>query len=336
MAQNIAIVGATGAVGAELIRLLEQRSYPVDTLRLFASSKSAGRRIEFNGEELLVKELTPNAFKGIDIAFFATGGPHSKEVAPVAVKAGAIVIDNSSAFRLDEHTPLVVPEVNPEAVFAHRGIIANPNCATTQMVVALNPLHQHSRIKRIIVSTYQAVSGAGREAIDELTNQLRAFVRGDSLVPNVFPATIGLNVIPQIDVFSDNGYTGEEIKMVHETKKILGDPEIKVSATCVRVPVLRAHSEAIHIETEAQISVAVARELLSAAPGIKVIDQHKPGGYPTPAEVSETNYTWIGRIREDLSHPNGLVWWVVADQLWKGAALNAIQIAELLRQENRK
>ncbi len=330
MNPNVAIAGATGAVGAEFLKLLEARDFPIRQLRLLASARSVGKTLRFRGEDLPVEELTPNAFEGIDIAFFSAGGDRSKEFAPHAVKAGAVVIDNSSAFRMDASVPLVVPEINPEEAFGHQGIIANPNCSTIQMVVALNPLHQAAGLKRVVVSTYQAVSGAGAKGMEELQQQIRAWARDEPMQVQAFPAQIAFNLFPHIDVFQDNGYTKEEMKMVLETQKIMSLPGLPVSATCVRVPVLRAHSEAIWIETERPLSPEEARSILQQAEGIQVVDEPKAGGYPMPWDVAETLDTYVGRIRKDLSHPNGLTFWVVADQLYKGAALNAIQIGELL------
>jgi len=331
MAQyNVTIVGASGAVGNELIRILDGKKFPIKKLTLLASKRSAGKTIQSERGKLTIEEFSVDKFKGQDYVFFATSGSHAQEYAPQAAEAGAVVIDNSSAFRLNENVPLVVPEVNPEAAFEHQGIIANPNCSTIQMVVALNPLHRFSRIKRIVVSTYQAVSGAGQDAINELNQQLKAALAGEEVNVEQFTKQIAFNVIPHIDVFQENGYTKEEMKMVHETWKIMGDSDIKISANCVRVPVVRAHSEAINIETEAFIGEQKARELLEQAQNIKVVDERADGGYPTPIEVSETMETYVGRIREDISCNNGLALWCVADQLWKGAALNAVQIAELL------
>jgi len=327
---NVAIVGATGAVGAEFLKLLEIRESPLKSLRLLASARSAGKTLKFKGEDIVVEELTANSFKGIDVAFFSAGAIRSKEFAPHAANAGAVVIDNSSAFRMDEGIPLVVPEVNPEAAKTHQGIIANPNCSTIQMVVALNPLHQATTIKRIIVSTYQAVSGAGITGREELIGQVKAYAEGKPLVAEAFSAQIAFNAIPHIDVFQDNGYTKEEMKMVYETQKIMSVPDLKITATCVRVPVLRAHSEAITIETELPLSPEEARSILEHAPGCKVKDVRQDGGYPLAWDVTETYETYVGRIRRDLVFDNGLSLWVVADQLYKGAALNAIQISELL------
>ena len=332
MSQHVAIAGATGAVGTEFLKLLEARDFPMKSLRLLASSRSAGSKLKFRGENLEVEELTPKSFKGIDIAFFSAGGSRSKEFAPHAVDSGAVVIDNSSAFRMDEKVPLVVPEINPKQAFEHQGLIANPNCSTIQMVVALNPIHRAANIQRVVVSTYQAVSGAGASAMEELKQQLRAWANDESMKQEVFPTQIAFNLFPHIDVFQDNGYTKEEMKMVHETRKIMNAPNMQISATCVRVPVLRAHSEAVWFETEKPLSESEARELFEKEPGIVVQDERESGGYPTPSHITETQETYVGRIRKDISHPNGLTFWVVADQLYKGAALNAIQIAEVLQQ----
>ena len=330
MSQVVAIAGATGAVGTEFIKLLEQRNYPLQKLKLLASARSVGKQLRFRDQTLMVEELRPEAFQDVDVAFFSAGGDRSKEFAPAAVEAGALVIDNSSAFRMEEGVPLVVPEINAEASRRHKGLIANPNCSTIQMVVALNPLHQESPLQRVVVSTYQAVSGAGASGMQELLDQVRDYTQGKPLAIQAFPKQILFNLIPHIDVFQENGYTKEEMKMVLETRKIMSIPELPVSATCVRVPVLRAHSESIWVETETKISEARARELFVQAPGIQLVDERKPGGYPVPWEASETFDTYVGRVREDLSHPHGLTFWCVADQLYKGAALNAIQIAEVL------
>ena len=332
MSQHVAIAGATGAVGTEFLKLLEARDFPMKSLRLLASSRSAGSKLKFRGENLEVEELTPKSFKGIDIAFFSAGGSRSKEFAPHAVDSGAVVIDNSSAFRMDEKVPLVVPEINPKQAFEHQGLIANPNCSTIQMVVALNPIHRAANIQRVVVSTYQAVSGAGASAMEELKQQLRAWANDEPMKQEVFPTQIAFNLFPHIDVFQDNGYTKEEMKMVHETRKIMNAPNMQISATCVRVPVLRAHSEAVWVETEKPLSESEAHELFEKEPGIVVQDERESGGYPTPWHITETQETYVGRIRKDISHPNGLTFWVVADQLYKGAALNAIQIAEVLQQ----
>ena len=330
MSQRVAIAGATGAVGAEFLKLLEARDFPLKSLKLLASARSVGKEIVFKGETLIVEELKQDSFKDVDLAFFSAGAARSKEFAPHAADAGAVVIDNSSAFRMDEGIPLVVPEVNADAAFQHKGIIANPNCSTIQMVVALNPLHQAARVKRVIVSTYQAVSGSGAAAMQELIDQVRAYSRNEPMIVKEYPVQIAFNLIPHIDIFMDNGYTKEEMKMVHETRKIMSAPEMQIAATCVRVPVLRAHSESINIETEKKWTAEEAKAILEKAPGIVVKDIREPGGYPVPWDVTETYDTYVGRIREDISVENGLAFWVVADQLYKGAALNAIQIAEIL------
>ena len=313
MSQHVAIAGATGAVGTEFLKLLEARDFPMKSLRLLASSRSAGSKLKFRGENLEVEELTPKSFKGIDIAFFSAGGSRSKEFAPHAVDSGAVVIDNSSAFRMDEKVPLVVPEINPKQAFEHQGLIANPNCSTIQMVVALNPIHRAANIQRVVVSTYQAVSGAGASAMEELKQQLRAWANDEPMKQEVFPTQIAFNLFPHIDVFQDNGYTKEEMKMVHETRKIMNAPNMQISATCVRVPVFRAHSEAVWVETEKPLSESEARELFEKEPGIVVQDERESGGYPTPWHITETQETYVGRIRKDISHPNGLTFWVVAD-----------------------
>ncbi len=333
MEHRVAIAGATGAVGTELIKLLEQRSFPLSELRLLASKRSVGKKLPFKGEMIEVQELTTNAFEGIDIAYFSAGASRSTEFCPAAVKAGSVVIDNSSAFRMDEEVPLVVPEVNPEAAFSHQGIIANPNCTTIQMVVALKPLHDAAMIRRVVVSTYQSVSGSGAAGMSELEQQVADYAAEKPLVSNVYPVQIAFNVIPHVDVFMENGYTKEEMKMVNETRKIMSAPDMMVSATCVRVPVFRAHSEAVNVELEKKLSAVEARKLFEKAPGIRVKDTSEPGGYPTPHEVTESFQTWVGRVREDISVENGIAFWVVADQLFKGAALNAIQIGELLLSE---
>ena len=288
MSQHVAIAGATGAVGTEFLKLLEARDFPMKSLRLLASSRSAGSKLKFRGENLEVEELTPKSFKGIDIAFFSAGGSRSKEFAPHAVDSGAVVIDNSSAFRMDEKVPLVVPEINPKQAFEHQGLIANPNCSTIQMVVALNPIHRAANIQRVVVSTYQAVSGAGASAMEELKQQLRAWANDEPMKQEVFPTQIAFNLFPHIDVFQDNGYTKEEMKMVHETRKIMNAPNMQISATCVRVPVLRAHSEAVWVETEKPLSESEARELFEKEPGIVVKDERESGGYPTPWHITES------------------------------------------------
>ena len=288
MSQHVAIAGATGAVGTEFLKLLEARDFPMKSLRLLASSRSAGSKLKFRGENLEVEELTPKSFKGINIAFFSAGGSRSKEFAPHAVDSGAVVIDNSSAFRMDEKVPLVVPEINPKQAFEHQGLIANPNCSTIQMVVALNPIHRAANIQRVVVSTYQAVSGAGASAMEELKQQLRAWANDEPMKQEVFPTQIAFNLFPHIDVFQDNGYTKEEMKMVHETRKIMNAPNMQISATCVRVPVLRAHSEAVWVETEKPLSESEARELFEKEQGIVVQDERESSGYPTPWHITET------------------------------------------------
>ncbi|MFH0925936.1 MAG: aspartate-semialdehyde dehydrogenase [bacterium] len=327
---NIAVVGATGVVGREMITTLEERAFPVDKLELLASTRSAGSAVEFNDQDIIVQVLTPDSFKGIDIALFSAGASVSKEFAPLAVKAGAVVIDNSSAFRMEEEVPLVVPEVNPKDIENHKGIIANPNCSTIQMVVALKPIHDKARIKRIVVSTYQAVSGTGKKAIDELLEQVKALLSFQEPVVKIYPYQIAFNCLPQIDVFLENGYTKEEMKMVNETKKIMGDNSIRVSATTVRVPVFISHSESVNIETEQKITANEARKLLSNAPGVEVIDNPNQSEYPLAINAAGKDEVFVGRIREDLSIAHGLNMWIVADNLRKGAALNAVQIAEHL------
>jgi len=334
----VAVVGATGAVGQEMIKTLEQRNFPIRELRLFASERSEGKKLKFKGEEIPVEVLKEDVFKKykIEIALFSAGASTSKVFSPIAASSGTIVIDNSSAFRMDDDVPLVIPEVNPEDVKYHKGIIANPNCSTIQMLVALKPIYDYSRIKRIIVSTYQAVSGAGGMAIQELEDELKTYVGGgrNALLNfkfSKFPYPIALNVIPRIDIILDNLYSKEEMKIVNETKKILHDPDIKVSSTTVRVPVIKGHSEAVWIETEAKVTPEKARELLSNAKGVKLMDDPFNDVYPTPLLYGhDTDDVYVGRIREDISTENGLVMWIVADNLRKGAALNAVQIAELL------
>ncbi len=325
---NIAVVGAPGLVGGEFLRILEGWSIPINSLRLYASDRSAGKRLPFRGDELLVEETTDNSFQGIDVALFSAGADVSKRFSPVAVQAGAVVVDNSSAFRMDPQSPLVVPEVNPDDLKGHRGIIANPNCSTIQMVVALNPLHQVNPIKRIIVSTYQAVAGTGSAAVEELNQQIRQVMKGEETSPEVYPHQIAFNVIPFVDGFLDNGYTVEEWKMITETRKIMHLPDLPVSATCVRVPVYLSHSEAVNVEFTHPMSPQEAREILSHAPGVEVVDDPSRQMYPLPLSATGRDEVLVGRIREGLSHPNSLAMWIVADDLRKGAALNAIQIAE--------
>jgi len=330
---NVAIVGVTGAVGNVFLSILEERNFPVKNLIPLASSRSVGKKINFKREKFEVKELKKDSFKNVDIALFSAGAARSLEFAPYAAQSGAIVVDNSSAFRMDKEVPLVVPEVNPKDVKKHKkGIIANPNCSTIIMVVALKPIYDISRIKRVIVSTYQAVSGAGAKGIMELQDQIEKIInkKEHEIVNDIFPQRIAYNVIPHIDVFLENGYTKEEMKMVNETRKIFGDETIKISATAVRVPVLTSHSEAINVETERKITVSECREAFKKAQGIKLKDDFKNKIYPTTIDSSGKDYVFVGRIREDISCDNGLCMWVVGDQLRKGAALNAVQIAELL------
>lgn len=326
---NVAIVGATGAVGQEFLKILAERNFPVGELRLLATKRSAGKKISWQNRELEVQETTHDSFKGIDIALFA-GGSASTEYAPAAVQSGAIVIDNSSAFRLDPNVPLVVPEVNPEDVKWHKGIIANPNCSTIIMVVALKPIFDIAGIRRVVVSTYQAVSGAGREGIEELEGQVKAWAKEEEIISNVFPYQIAFNVIPRIDVFQEGDYTKEEWKMVKETRKIFHVPEMAITATTVRVPVLRSHSESINIETERKVSVDEVKQALGKAPGVIIIDSPKEDRYPMPLYSADTDEVYVGRIREDFSIEKGINLWVAGDQIRKGAATNAVQIAELL------
>jgi aspartate-semialdehyde dehydrogenase len=329
---NVAIAGATGAVGELLIQVLEERNFPVGEMRYLASSRSAGKTMQWKGEDVVVQELTEDSFDGIDIALFSAGGGRSKEFAPAAVKAGAVVVDNSSAFRMEADVPLVVPEVNPEDVgrYTERGIIANPNCTTIIMIVALKPLHDFANVKRVVVSSYQSSSGAGAQAMEELIQQTKDWVAGEKIDVSAFQHQLLFNVIPHVDSFADNGYTKEEMKMHNETRKMLHNDEIQVSATCVRVPVLTAHSEAVSIETDKEITPEKARELLAAAPGVEVMDDPAANSYPMPLFVGGQDICYVGRIRSDYSAPNALTFWVVGDQLRKGAATNTVQIAEIL------
>lgn len=328
-AYNVAIAGASGAVGETFLQILEERNFPIRNLTLLASARSVGKKLKFKGEDYTVEELTHDSFKDIDIALFSAGGARSLEFAPSAAKAGALVIDNSSAFRMEKDVPLVVPEVNPQDAFKHNGIIANPNCTTIIMVVALKPLHDYSKIKRVVVSSYQSASGAGAKAMEELMQQARDWAAGKELKVENFVHQLLFNVIPHIDKFTENGYTKEEMKMFNETRKIMGDNEIKVTATCVRVPTLSAHSEAVTVETEKEISVEKARELFASAKGLQLMDNPDKNEYPMPLFVAGKDDCYVGRIRKDISAENSLNFWVVGDQLRKGAALNAIQIAEL-------
>lgn len=325
---KVAIVGATGLVGQEFTRILAQRNFPIKELSLLASDRSAGKKLDFNGRTIEVKETTPESFEDIDLALFSAGADISRHFSPIAAKKGAVVIDNSSAFRMENGVPLVVPEVNIDDAKNHKGIIANPNCSTIQMVVALNPLHQFNPIKRVVVSTYQAVSGSGTPAIEALTEQSHTVLEGQPVTPHVYPHQIAFNLLPEIDIFLDTGYTKEEWKMMAETRKIMHLPELALSATCVRVPVFVSHSEAVNIEFEHPISAEDARAVLAKAPGVRVLDDPTISLYPHPWMTAGTDETWVGRIRQDSSHPKGLAIWVVADNVRKGAALNAVQIAE--------
>jgi len=329
---HVAVVGATGAVGNEMIRILEERHFPVRALTLLASERSQGKYLAYQGEQLPVQVLKDDSFGGVEIGLFSAGGGISERFAPVAARAGCVVIDNTSAFRMVPEIPLVVPEVNPEAIalYNNRGIIANPNCSTIQMVVALKPIHDAVRIKRIVVSTYQAVSGTGKKAIEELDLQTRALMNSQEPVVKVYPHRIAFNCLPHIDVFLENGYTKEEMKMVNETKKIMNDPSIAVTATTVRVPVFYGHSESVNVETEKKITPDQVRELLSKAPGVTVIDNPAERQYPLAIHAAGKDDIFVGRIRQDESIPNGINMWIVSDNIRKGAALNAVQIAEIL------
>ena len=329
---NVAIVGASGAVGQEFLRVLDEQNFPIDELTLFGSQRSAGRKYTFRGKEYTVKELKHNDdFKGVDVAFVSAGGSTSVEFAETITRHGALMIDNSSAFRMDKDVPLVVPEVNGEDAFnAPRGIIANPNCTTIQMVVALKPIKDISKIKRVHVATYQAASGAGATAMAELEEQNAQLVRGEEPTVEKFAYQLAYNLIPHVDVFTDNGYTKEEMKMFNETKKIMHEPDIQVSAMCVRVPVLRAHSEAVWIETEKPVSVEEARKAFEAGEGLVVVDAPSEKKYPMPLFVAGKDPVYVGRIRKDIANENGLSFWIVGDQIKKGAALNAVQIAQYM------
>jgi aspartate-semialdehyde dehydrogenase len=329
---DVCVLGATGAVGEAMLSILEQRKFPVRNLYPLASSRSAGSTVNFKGKDLSVIDVEGFDFSKTQIGLFSAGASVSEKYAPNAAAAGCVVIDNTSQFRYDRDIPLVVPEVNPHAVaqYKNRGIIANPNCSTIQMVVALKPIHDAVGIARINVATYQAVSGTGKEAIDELAEQTRALFNHKDAVIEVYPKRIAFNVLPHIDMFMENGYTKEEMKMVWETRKIMEDDSIQVNPTAVRVPVFYGHSEAVHIETRKKITAAAARALLEKAPGVIVLDKREPGGYPTPLDAAGNDATYVGRIREDISHPLGLDLWVVSDNVRKGAALNSVQIAEIL------
>lgn len=326
----VAVVGATGAVGNEMIKTLTQRQFPVERLRLFASERSEGKIMEFGDNEIPVETLNEKSFEGIDIALFSAGAERSRIWAPVAARSGCVVVDNSSEWRMDPEVPLVVPEVNPHDLKWHKGIIANPNCSTIQMVIVLKPIHDAATIKRVVVTTFQSVSGTGQKAIDELLQQTTDLLSFKEFKCNVYPYQIAFNVLPHIDKFLDNGYTKEEMKMVNETKKILGDNSIRLTATTVRVPVFRCHSESLNIETEKKVLPNEVRAILSTAPGVIVYDVPEKNIYPIPIDVAGSDDTYVGRIREDESTENGINIWIVADNLRKGAALNAVQIAEKL------
>jgi aspartate-semialdehyde dehydrogenase len=327
---HVAIVGATGAVGAELIQLLEQREFPLRGLKLLASPKSAGKTVKFKGEDIAVEALSEDSFRSVDIALFSAGAGTSREYAQHAVSAGAVVIDNSSAFRMELDVPLVVPEINPADIQKHRGIIANPNCTTIIALMALYPLHQVFRVKRVIAASYQAVSGAGARAIRELSIQSKSFFSGESVTPEIFPHTIAFNVLPQVDAFLENGYTKEELKFVNESRKIMHHPTLRASITCVRVPVFRAHSIAVHAEFKEPVSVERARDVLAKFQGLELVDDPSSKKYPMPLLATGKNNCQVGRLRSDSALDNGLAFWVCGDQLLKGAALNALQIAEML------
>ncbi|MBW1841463.1 MAG: aspartate-semialdehyde dehydrogenase [Deltaproteobacteria bacterium] len=332
---NVAVAGATGVVGTQMIACLEERNFPVKSIKFLASRRSVGRKLEFRGKQVAVEELTEQSFKGSDIALFSAGGSTSKTFAPVAARDGCVVVDNSSAWRMDPDVPLVVPEVNPDALagYKKKGIIANPNCSTIQMVVALFPIYKKSGIKRIVVSTYQSVSGTGKDAIDELFDQTRAILNMKDYERKVYPHPIAFNCLPHIDVFEDTGYTKEEMKMVSETRKIFNDDTIGITATTVRVPVFYGHSESINVETKEPISAEAVKVLLETAPGVKVVDVPGENRYPLATDAAGQDDTLVGRIRDDASIPNGINMWVVADNIRKGAATNTVQIAEVLAKE---
>jgi aspartate-semialdehyde dehydrogenase len=325
---KVAILGATGMVGQEFIKVLEQRNFPMESISLLASDRSAGKKLFINHREVVVEEVTPKSFKDVEIALFSAGAEVSRYFSPIAAQSGAVVVDNSSAFRMDPKVPLVVPEVNVDDIKWHKGIIANPNCSTIQMVVALYPLHKVNPIKRIVAATYQAVSGTGAAAVEELTEQAKQVLEGQTTVPHVYPHQIAFNLLPEIDVFLDNDYTKEEWKLVEETRRIMHADDIAISAFCVRVPVFIGHSEAVHVEFSQPISPDEARRILAHAPGVKVLDDPAISLYPQPWSAAGTDEVFVGRIHRDASHLNGLVMWIVADNLRKGAALNAVQIAE--------
>lgn len=327
---SVAVVGATGAAGQTTLRILEERKFPIRELRCFASERSVGKTVTFQGEAVVIRKVEPEAFRGVEIAFCSAGSAQSKEYVPAIVKAGAVVVDKSSAFRMDPEVPLVVPEINPHAVRGHRGIVACPNCTTIITVMPLKPLHDAGRLRRVVATSYQAVSGAGVNGIEDLRQQTLAWARGEAIVARHFPHQIAFNLIPHIDKFGPDGYTGEEMKLVNEARKILEAPQLLISPTTVRVPVFTCHSIAINAETEEKVGAARARELFARFPGLRLWDDPAAQRYPMPVHVEGQDDCWVGRVREDLSHPSGLTFWVVGDQLRKGAATNAVQIAELL------
>ena len=327
---RVGVAGATGAVGLEMLSVLETRSFPAESVRVMASSSDEERSLRFRGSDLPVVELSGSSLAGLDIVFFATGAAVSREFVPIVVESGGVAIDNSRAFRMEPDVPLVVPEVNPEALASHEGIVANPNCSTIQMVLALKPLADEAGLRRVVASTYQSVSGTGLAAVRELREQSEAVLRGEPVVSEVYPNQIGFNCLPHIDDFDDNGDTREEVKMRDETRKILGLAALPVAVTCVRVPVFKSHAIAVNAQTERPLGATRARELLAGAPGVGVVDDPDAAGYPTQVDAAGSDTTWVGRIRDDDSAPNGLWMWVVSDNLRKGAALNAVQIAELL------
>ena len=330
---NVAVLGATGMVGKEMMKVLEERKFPVNKFLPLASTRTAGTKVTFKGKKYTVEVAKPESFEGIDIGLFSAGAKISEMLAPEAVKRGTVVIDNTSFFRMDPNVPLVVPEVNAYDLKWHKGIIANPNCSTAQMLMAIKPIHDVAKIKRIVVSTYQSTSGWGKEAVEELFTQTKAVLAGKKAQVKILPKQIAFNVIPQIDSFTSNGYTKEEMKMVNETKKIMGDPSIQVTATAVRVPVVIGHSEAVNIETERKITAKQVREILSKFPTVKVMDDPEKGVYPTPVDCPGKDETFVGRIREDISIPNGIDMWIVSDNLRRGAATNAVIIAEKMIEE---
>jgi aspartate-semialdehyde dehydrogenase len=338
---NVAVVGITGAVGQQIIRLLDERNFPVNKLKLLASQRSAGSKVTYQGREITVEEATPQSFEGIDIAFFSAGGDVSKQLVPHAVASGAVCIDNTSAYRMDPETPLVVPEVNIDKINENKGIIANPNCSTIQMVAALKPLYDRYGISRIIVSTYQAVSGAGARAIDEMLKQSKAILEHQQVQPDILPVSslpvkhqIAFNAIPQIDKFLDNGFTNEEMKMILETKKIMGDDTLQITATCVRIPVVYGHSESVYVELKQDFDIEEVKLLLANAPGIVLQDNPQEQLYPLASEAAGKIETFVGRVRRDLSNPRALNMWIVSDNLLKGAAWNAVQIGEYIALEH--